>query len=333
MLLQQRTQRLLLLRRQLRLVPLHERQQALVPQHRQHALVLLEAREVAHQRVDQHVRQRVLLVQQHRHEQRRRALVAIRRLSPTRLRQLRHLHQRRRAVRHRHRHLRQHAAHDHRLAQRAALLAQRQQNPLEEGRRLVHRLLQRLVQMVVQLPASAAPPKPSCASGCRPAQQAAALNGVDATEIFNSVSDEGESSRPYSGDFVDTAACQGLFYPLVADDDTHMYNCDETKAWIMLEAKITDSDEALLQAIKEEKFYATQGPEIHIRRNGDEITVLCSPVSRISFFSNAVWAPERGHRGTGLTQAVCHVQPWEKFIRAEVTDEQGRKAWSKVIRL
>ena len=84
---------------------------------------------------------------------------------------------------------------------------------------------------------------------------------------------------------------------------------------------------------KEEKFYATQGPEIHIRRNGDEITVLCSPVSRISFFSNAVWAPERGHRGTGLTKAVCHVQPWEKFIRAEVTDEQGRKAWSKVIRL
>lgn len=165
------------------------------------------------------------------------------------------------------------------------------------------------------------------------AQQAAALSGVDAIEIFNSVSDEGESSRPYSGDFVDTAACQGLFYPLVADDDTHMYNCDETKAWIMLEAKITDSDEALLQAIKEEKFYATQGPEIHIRKNGDEITVLCSPVSRISFFSNAVWAPERGHRGTGLTKAVCHVQPWEKFIRAEVTDEQGRKAWSKVIRL
>lgn len=113
-----------------------------------------------------------------------------------------------------------------------------------------------------------------------------------------------------------------------------MYNgCDDTKAWIMLEAKITDSDEALLQAIKEEKFYATQGPEIHIRRNGDEITVLCSPVSRISFFSNAVWAPERGHRGTGLTKAVCHVQPWEKFIRAEVTDEQGRKAWSKAIRL
>ena len=75
------------------------------------------------------------------------------------------------------------------------------------------------------------------------------------------------------------------------------------------------------------------GVVVDIRRNGDEITVLCSPVSCISFLSNAVWAPERGHRGTGLTKAVCHVQPWEKFIRAEVTDEQGRKAWSKVIRL
>lgn len=166
------------------------------------------------------------------------------------------------------------------------------------------------------------------------AEQAKVLHGVDGTEIFNSVSDAGESSRPYSGDFVDTAACQGLFYPLIADDDTHMYDgSDETKSWIMLEADPDASDAELLAAIKEEKFYATQGPEIHIRRDGDEIIVICSPVSRISFFSNAVWAPSRCHRGEGLTKAVCHVQPWEQFIRAEVTDAQGKMAWSNVIRL
>lgn len=166
------------------------------------------------------------------------------------------------------------------------------------------------------------------------AQQAAKLSGVDATEIYNSVSDAGESSRPYSGDFVDTAACQGLFYSLLADDDAHFYDgSDETKAWIMLEAGENASDEELLRAIREEKFYATQGPEIHIRREKNEVTVNCSPVSRISFFSNAVWAPERGHRGNGLTKAVCHVEPWETFIRAEVTDAQGKMAWSRVIRL
>ena len=78
---------------------------------------------------------------------------------------------------------------------------------------------------------------------------------------------------------------------------------------------------------------ADQGPEIHIRREKTEVTVNCSPVSRISFFSNAVWAPERGHRGNGLTKAVCHVEPWETFIRAEATDAQGKMAWSRVIRL
>ena len=34
-------------------------------------------------------------------------------------------------------------------------------------------------------------------------QQAEALQGVGATEIYNTVSDVHESSRPYSGDFVD----------------------------------------------------------------------------------------------------------------------------------
>lgn len=171
-LLQQRLQRLLLLRRQLRLVSLREGQQALrlttprrthlLPQHGQLALVVHEAQKVRHQRIDHHVRQGVLLVQQHRHEQRRRARVPVRHASLTPSRQLRQLHQRRRRVRHWDRHLRHDRADDHRLLQRAFVLrftrrrhthlAQRDHDALEERRRLVHRLLQRLVQVVVQLP-------------------------------------------------------------------------------------------------------------------------------------------------------------------------------------
>lgn len=60
-------------------------------------------------------------------------------------------------------------------------------------------------------------------------EQLEGLDGIEATEIYNSVSDAGESSRPYSGEFVDCAACRGLLYPLIADDDTHMYDgSDET---------------------------------------------------------------------------------------------------------
>lgn len=159
-----------------------------------------------------------------------------------------------------------------------------------------------------------------------------ALHGFDGTEIYNSVSDAGVSSRPYSGDFVDTSACIGNYYPLIADDDTHFYDgSDETKAWIMLEGNPDSSDEDLLEAIRQGKFYATQGPEIHISRNGDTITVHCSPVNRISFFSNAVWAPDHCQRGTNLTEASCSILPWEKFIRAEVTDSEGRMAWSQIL--
>lgn len=163
-------------------------------------------------------------------------------------------------------------------------------------------------------------------------QHIADLHGIDGTEIYNSVSDAGESARPYSGDFVDAVACAGRIFPLIADDDTHYYDgSDETKAWIMLEASPDASDEELLETIRQGKFYATQGPEIHISREGNQIHVHCSPVSRIAFFSNAVWAEGHGHRGEGLTHASCMIEPWEKFIRAEVTDAQGKKAWSQIL--
>lgn len=160
------------------------------------------------------------------------------------------------------------------------------------------------------------------------------LAGIEATEIYNSVSDAGSSSRPYSGDFVDAAACRGQLYPLIADDDTHYYDgSDETQSYIMLAAPADASDAGLLQAIREKAFYATQGPEIHLSREGDTVTVRCSPACRISFFSNAVWAPGRSLRGSGLTKASCKLLPFETFIRAEVTDAQGKKAWSNTLAL
>lgn len=160
------------------------------------------------------------------------------------------------------------------------------------------------------------------------------LKGIEATEIYNTVSDAGESSRPYSGDFVDCAACRGLLYPLIADDDTHYYDgSDETASYIMLACGPDASDREILDAIRGKAFYASQGPELHIFREGDRVKVICSPVSRISFFSNAVWGSGRCVRGIGLTEASCTLREFETFIRAEVTAADGRKAWSNIIDL
>ena len=165
-------------------------------------------------------------------------------------------------------------------------------------------------------------------------EQTRGLSGIGATEIYNTVSDAGQSSRPYSGDFVDCCACQGRIYPLIADDDTHYYEgSDETASCIMLSCAPDASDQEILDAIRRQAFYATQGPEIHIFRNGDQVTVRCSPVSRISFFSNAVWARDRCVRGENLTQNSCRLLPFETFIRAEATDSRGRRAWSNILRL
>ncbi|MCI5771627.1 MAG: CehA/McbA family metallohydrolase [Clostridiales bacterium] len=162
--------------------------------------------------------------------------------------------------------------------------------------------------------------------------QAATLHGVGATEIYNTVSDVHESSRPYSGDFVDTAAGQGLFYPLLATDDAHHYDgTDETRSWIMLDCDEHASDEQVLQAIRAGRFYATQGPEIHLTVEDGAAVVHCTPASRIAFFSNNVWGRGHGHRGEGMTEARCPLQPFETFVRAEVTDEKGDKAWSNMI--
>lgn len=164
--------------------------------------------------------------------------------------------------------------------------------------------------------------------------QTLGLHGIGATEIYNTVSDAGQSSRPYSGDFVDTSACRGRLYPLLADDDTHYYNGeDETTSYIMLACGSEASDAEMLEAIRRKDFYATQGPEIHLFREGNRITVKCSPVCRISLFSNTVWAWDRCVRGSNLTEHSCEVQPFETFVRAEVTAADGRKAWSNIMDL
>lgn len=155
------------------------------------------------------------------------------------------------------------------------------------------------------------------------------LKGVDVLEIYNSVSGVHMSRRPDSGLIVDMLGAQGRFYPLIADDDTHYYDGDDRMSWIMAEASDC-TRESLLRAIRNGHFYATQGPEVHLLRDGDEFIVRCSPCREIVFLSDCVWSP-RCFAGNGLTEARYKPRPEETFIRAEVTDENGRRAWTNCV--
>ena len=162
-------------------------------------------------------------------------------------------------------------------------------------------------------------------------QDALELTGFEGVEIYNTVSDVGQSSRPYSGYFVDILANMGTAYHIIAADDTHIYNgVDDTKSYIMARTE-DDSVEQILSAIRSGDFYASQGPELHVHREGDKIIADCSPCVTINFLTNSAWVPDRMTRGENLIHAEYPIKAWEKWVRVEVCDELGCFAWSNVI--
>lgn len=166
-------------------------------------------------------------------------------------------------------------------------------------------------------------------------EQVKSLSGIDATEIYNTVSGVHASNRPYSGTIVDLLANSDCIFPLTAADDSHFYDGEHTKSYIMLDVSDSDlSDKDIIKKIKAGDFYATQGPEVHmeIADNGN-IIVRTSPASCITFYSNSVYNPQRTVRGENLTYAEYPPRYFEKWVRAEVYDSQDRCAWSNIIRI
>lgn len=155
-------------------------------------------------------------------------------------------------------------------------------------------------------------------------------NFYDATEIYNSVSGVHASCRPDSSAFVDLLACRGVFLPLIAADDCHYYDNDATISWVCAQAA-DNSPEAILTALRQGTFYATQGPEIHFARQGDKLIVHCSEASEVFFHSNVVWVADRAVRGEKITYAEYPIHQNDRFVRAEVVDARGRHAWSNFI--
>lgn len=160
-------------------------------------------------------------------------------------------------------------------------------------------------------------------------EQIMPLCDIDAVEIYNTVSGVHYSRRPDSSLIVDLLASRGRHYPLIAADDAHYYDSDACVAWIMAEAE-SNSQKDLLNAIRAGSYYATQGPEVHLYREGDEYVVRCSPCSEIRYLSNAVFS-RRIFTGDGLTEARYIPQEFETYLRAEVVDKEGRSAWSAIL--
>jgi hypothetical protein len=157
------------------------------------------------------------------------------------------------------------------------------------------------------------------------------VGDFDCSEIYNSVSEFGMSDRAYSDSEIDQIANMGKYTNIVATDDVHYYTGDQCRGWIMVET--TDMDtQSLVRAIRAGRFYATQGPEVHLIKTApDKVKVICSPCDKVVFQTNTVWVPGRIVRGDGVIEAEYLKFGPDKYVRAEVTDADGKKAWSNYV--
>ena len=162
------------------------------------------------------------------------------------------------------------------------------------------------------------------------------LTGLSGVEIWNSV-----STLPLNADRADSSslldvtwASGGELLPVYANDDSHPYKDEAGVAATMVQAE-EKTVPAVMEALRLGRFYATTGPQIYQieNKNNQEIIVHCSPAESIIFYSDSPWAAGRTVIRSGMTECNYFIQKNDHFVRIEVRDAAGRKAWSSPMKV
>lgn len=167
-------------------------------------------------------------------------------------------------------------------------------------------------------------------------EQIMALAEADAAEIYNTFSGLPCNVRPDSGALLDLAAARGCRFPLLAGDDTHFHVGELGGAFLRVRLEGELSRESLTEALRAGRYYASQGPHVESARTENGVfRVRCPERSRVTsvrFFTADVWSPHRvchARPGGFLTEACFPLTPFSRFVRAELVDEAGRRAWTQ----
>lgn len=163
----------------------------------------------------------------------------------------------------------------------------------------------------------------------------ASLEKCSATEVYNSLSGvPWNAPRPDSGGILDvTASNTGKLFNFVASDDSHFYQGEQGMSYTMVQAEELTVP-AVLEALREGRFYASQGPEfVDVELTETQMIVRTSPVVNCVFVSNVPWVTGRCHHGENMTEFVYDIQPGDRFLRCEITDAEGRRAWTSPVRV
>jgi hypothetical protein len=168
------------------------------------------------------------------------------------------------------------------------------------------------------------------------------LSGLAGIEVFNTTcarKGRGESALTWD----DWMAHLEHPVPAIAGDDAHdnpLVGNDELQAWTMVRARERTAD-AILEAIVQGESYATMGPEIRgvtLRFDAAgapspahtlRASVSSSPAVRVVAVCDVYGADfPRGPAGPEFDEATLWLPSKTRWVRFEVIDARGLKAWS-----
>jgi len=157
--------------------------------------------------------------------------------------------------------------------------------------------------------------------------------GCVGVEVFNTTCETtrglGDASVHY-----DHALSAGIRWLAFAVDDCHNVRRDAGRAWIMVKADACTRN-AVLDAIRNGRFYASTGPEIHsLSLKRAVLEIECSPVRKVVWHCEGPFGIAIHAGRKNITRAQQPLTGWmrkARYLRVEVTDARGRKAWSNPI--
>ncbi|TCC17285.1 phosphotransferase [Kribbella sindirgiensis] len=164
------------------------------------------------------------------------------------------------------------------------------------------------------------------------AADAESLDAAHSIEVYNALADR--ENRGDSWHLTDVLLNRGHRFTTYAADDAHLQPQDPPpcQAWIHVRAESLAPD-ALLTALKAGHFYSSTGPELYdVRIEADEITVKCSPATKILLTGGHPGAEVR--QGTDLTECTFPLHLFRNtHCRITTEDATGRRAWTNPIHL
>ncbi|MCG2769835.1 MAG: CehA/McbA family metallohydrolase, partial [Anaerolineae bacterium] len=152
------------------------------------------------------------------------------------------------------------------------------------------------------------------------------VRGSIAIEVFNaSCWDVG---KEFASVHWDNILNQGRMIPAVAVDDTHRGR-DIFMGWTMIKAESLTVP-AVMEALRRGRYYASCGPvieDLHI--DDGKVVLCCSPVAEVHFVCSS-WRGRSFYADGGEEMKRVEFTLKEKagFVRVEVVDRKGNRAWT-----